>query len=78
MTKPIVIVPIEQILNADVMGNAYHDQSLMDSIHAYVMSDSTTRLNKKLALRKLDEVMGLDKPEDEDAALDEYVQQAQE
>lgn len=65
---------LEKILSTPIAGNAWQDMPLMDAIHDFIVDPSTTREQKKVALRMLnDNVMGLDPMTDVDADLDTYL-----
>lgn len=49
---------IQEIMDAPIAGNAYHDQQLMDQIHVFVANESNEMQDRCLALLKLDQVMG--------------------
>lgn len=68
---------LKAIWVAIVYGNAHDDMPLMGEIDRFVFDPTTTREEKKLALRKLSsDVMGLPFDYDEDKELDSYLEQA--
>ncbi len=66
---------LRQILSHPIYGNAYHDRELMDAIETYVCDMRTSREGKLAALRKLDDVMGLEHPRrrDEVRMLNDFI-----
>ena len=69
---------LDQILSAEVIGNAHSDADLLNAIHQYVVSDAHSRSDKMKALAKLDEVMGLEPSGGGEADLDDYIAFARE
>lgn len=65
---------LQDILDHAIAGNAHADMPLIQAIDDYVQDPRNDREHKKLALRKLDDVMGASHPVDEDWALDDYLE----
>ncbi len=67
---------IEQIETTPVAGNAFSDGPLMRAIHEFMLSDAAVA-DKMRALRKLDQVMGVES-EVTEASVAEYLREAAE
>ncbi len=50
---------LEKILSSGIKGNAYHDRDLMQRIHNFVADKSNPMEDRIKALKKLDDVMGV-------------------
>lgn len=51
---------LKDILSHKIVGNAMSDQKLMDEIDAFVADESNSMIDRRKALKKLDDVMGVD------------------
>jgi len=66
---------IKEIQEHRIIGNAYHDQSLMDVIDVFVLDDGNSMSDKIKALEKLDAVMGIPSKVTK-SDVEEYIAQA--
>lgn len=63
---------ISFILNYEIEGNAHSDRPLLDACHEILMDDNRPHSQHAVALRKLDEAMGLDPTPTDRAAVLNY------
>jgi len=67
---------IQQIEVAPIAGNAFSDSGLMDAINRFVLCKGNSICEKIRALRKLDQVMGIDTAVTEEDVR-EYIEESQ-
>lgn len=60
---------LRAILNAKIHSDPAQDIGLLEAIESYVMNKRTPHDGKLAALRKMDDVMGIEHPANEEFAL---------
>lgn len=66
---------IQELKAKTIIGNAMSDACLLEDIHCFIVDTDNTLADRLAAMRRLDEVMGVDCPYPTEEELVQYMEE---